>query len=508
MNRRFYIVTFCIFIASPVVSQSFAFQNQNSPSEADAPSVEHLNTDRPVGLCKFQEEVDSTPASKTPPPKPDLLREFWPNYSLPGYAALLPGNRRVFVPDPKKRFEVAETVPEFQGQKATGHLEDILGQPIPDGDFTLELLLLHHVNRPVYAALYSCATGPSRPNFLLTYQSEHDRGPVEFKLNMDDSDGVGEVKHTSNGSLAFKKYWYHVVVVRHGSQLEMSVNGQSIGSQLEPDDTAHAENAKRRLDMAIYAQQEPLLQPSNVVKWVKVHNRRLDQDEISAAFRAATQQVEKGIQYPGLFHFNAGPYLNFATQTSINLLWETNFPATAEVHYGTTHELGNKIEVQQISEKSVAEKMAFIQETTIDGLLPDTQYFYNVKVKSLDGQEMESGISTFKTAVRDDQDYMFAAIGDTETRPHINDAIAKQIWSERPNFVIHLGDLTDGGKKDHKWQWNFEYFAGMNQLHSRIPVFRWPAMERVICSGTSVITFCQARKPTTSLRTATPSFSC
>ncbi len=116
----------------------------------------------------------------------------------------------------------------------------------------------------------------------------------------------------------------------------------------------------------------------------------------------------------------------------------------------------------------MAEYRAFIQETKIEGLQPDTQYFYNVKVKSFDGQEMQSGVATFKTAVRDDQDFMFAAFGDTETRPHINDAVAKRVWGERPNFAIHLGDLTDGGMEDQKWQWNFEYFAGMTQLHSRI----------------------------------------
>jgi len=44
------------------------------------------------------------------------------------------------------------------------------------------------------------------------------------------------------------------------------------------------------------------------------------------------------------------------------------------------------------------------------------------------------------------------------------------VWLERPNFVINCGDLTDGGFKDHKFEWNYEYFQGVTQLHSRIPV--------------------------------------
>ncbi len=213
------------------------------------------------------------------------------------------------------------------------------------------LLLLHHVNRPVGAALYSFAVDPTEPDFLLTYESEQDRGPVTVRLNVDGSRGSGEIQHTSNGSLAFQKYWYHIVVVHHGDQMEMSVNGNSNGVPLRPSDDRKANRqnrivTKRQVDLAIYADQEPLLQPANVVKWVKVHRRPLCKDEIAASYRAAEEQVENGIKYPSLFHFNAGPYLNFATQDSINLLWETNFPAGAEVHYGTSRDLGQTIKVE------------------------------------------------------------------------------------------------------------------------------------------------------------------
>ncbi len=62
---------------------------------------------------------------------------------------------------------------------------------------------------------------------------------------------------------------------------------------------------------------------------------------------------------------------------------------------------------------------------------------------------MESGVFSFQTAVREDETFQFAAIGDTEARPHVNDRVAKLIWGERPDFVIHLGDLTDNGYKDN-----------------------------------------------------------
>jgi len=84
---------------------------------------------------------------------------------------------------------------------------------------------------------------------------------------------------------------------------------------------------------------------------------------------------------------------------------------------------------------------------------------------------MESGLLSFSTAVRESSSYMFAVIGDTEARPHINDRVSKMVWAERPNFILNVGDLTGGGQKDHKFEWNYEYFQGVTQLASRVAVF-------------------------------------
>lgn len=78
-----------------------------------------------------------------------------------------------------------------------------------------------------------------------------------------------------------------------------------------------------------------------------------------------------------------------------------------------------------------------------------------------EGDTVATGSLSFKTAVRADSPVTFAVIGDTESRPHINHQIAKAIWGERPDFTICVGDLTDGGKEHHKFEWNLEYFLGM-----------------------------------------------
>ena len=164
---------------------------------------------------------------------------------------------------------------------------------------------------------------------------------------------------------------------------------------------------------------------------------------------------------PGTFHFTAGPYLNYATQHSINVLWETDRPAKATIEWGTTAQLGESYSL-------VAAKT--IQEFQIADLKPHTPYFYRITADDA-GERIDSGILTFQTAVREDEPYKFAIIGDTETRPHINNQVAQLIWTERPNFVVNLGDLTDGGMRDKKYQWNLEYFSGITSLGSSVPFF-------------------------------------
>jgi hypothetical protein len=60
-------------------------------------------------------------------------------------------------------------------------------------------------------------------------------------------------------------------------------------------------------------------------------------------------------------------------------------------------------------------------------------------------------------------------VSDTESRPQINEQIGMQLWDERVDAVLHLGDISDGGKETEKWQWTQEFFPGSSALFSRIP---------------------------------------
>lgn len=197
----------------------------------------------------------------------------------------------------------------------------------------------------------------------------------------------------------------------------------------------------------------------------RVYDQALSSSEVRIRFDEQKHLVQEGILYPNLFHYTAGPYLNYVTQEAMSICWETDRDASASIEWGTTSEFG---------ESAALEPLSRLQRYTISGLTADTAYFYRIHSTNSSGEKIDSGTLTFKTAAAPGAAFRFAVVGDTESRPHINDRLAKQIWGERPDFVINLGDLTDAGETAHRYEWTHEYFVGMTQLGSRVPVFAVP----------------------------------
>ncbi len=398
-------------------------------------------------------------AQNLPQPLETLI--FNPQYILPGKAGHYPGNQQASAMSRFERFQMIQNGFTFKNEQPTEIKHNLLQKPFPQKAFTIEILLNHHVNKPIASAVYAYNPKTQEPQVLLTYFSERDSKNAEITFS------IGNQWIESKGAKPFQQYWYHIAATFQNGKMEFFINGQSVGNK-EVNKTI-ANNLQ--LDIAAYLKQEPYMQLANTIKEVQLYDQALNAEQVKKRYQTAKNQVERGEIYTHLFHLSAGPYLHFATQTSVNLLWETNVPATAMIEYGTELPLKNKVELNAIAVKADPNHDAFIQEITLSNLQPHTKYFYNIKLRNYDGQTMESGVFTFQTAVKEGETFQFAAIGDTETRPHVNDKLAKLIWGERPDFVLHMGDLTDGGMKDHKWQWNYEYFAGLTQLHTRIPVF-------------------------------------
>ncbi len=393
---------------------------------------------------------------------------FWPDYTLGQNARNYPGNR---LPYPQTKAEIvkSQTVPlTFFGEDPTERIEDFAeAVSLPPDVFSVELWLLNHVNQPVGAlATVKPRFTSEEPSWLV---GVHQRS-LFFSLRTADNPYANLIRYEIKNR-GFKQYWYHVVATYTGASMQLFVNGEKVNET--PVGKRAAVPKDQQLELAAYLKNEPYMKLGNLVKMFAIHPKALSAPEIAKRYQELQNLVVEGKLYRDLFHFNAGPYLNYSTQTSINLVWETDRPADFVIEYGKQVPPDQKIELNTLTliKEGPGSAQGNIYEVTLSNLEPHTPYFYNIKAKARDGSEMESGVLTFATAVKSQEPFSFAVIGDTEARPHVNDRVCKLVWDERPNLLMIVGDLTDGGKEEHKFEWNFEFFQGVTQLASRIPVF-------------------------------------
>lgn len=384
---------------------------------------------------------------------------FHPNYTLSRQAENYPGKK---IEPPRSRFQRFKTIGEpivFYEQQPTERIADFLEPAdLPRRAFTVELWLLNHVNLPVGALIaVRGRSEPLPPAWLLGYYGN------EVTLHVNTGEGGAETLVAAIGA-GWKKYWGHLVGAYDGETMRLYLNGELLASSTAVGgDLVFPESP--RIEISGYLGEEPYMQVANLVKAARLYPAALSPEQISARFAELQGLVETGQLFRDTFHFNAGPYLHYATSTSINLLWETSRRATAVVTYGDRLPMTRRKELSS---------PAYIQEVTLDSLDPETPYYYQVQTTAEDGTIMDSGILTFAPAVREETPFSFCIIGDTESRPHINHRLGSMIWEERPNFILHLGDVTDGGQEAHKFEWNYEYFTGITPVASRIPVFPVP----------------------------------
>jgi hypothetical protein len=154
-----------------------------------------------------------------------------------------------------------------------------------------------------------------------------------------------------------------------------------------------------------------------------------------------------------------GPYLQWPTQTSMIVRWETAEPATSLVEWGET---------SPPMKRASVEGKAQYHEVVLRDLKPETQYFYRVVSASDSVARIAGKVSVFRTAVRPDSPFAFVVISDSQANPAVVKKIAALAYSQRPNFTLHCGDLvTDGRIKEH---WTGHYFPNSAALNRCVPL--------------------------------------
>ncbi|MFW5696977.1 MAG: metallophosphoesterase [Fimbriimonadaceae bacterium] len=328
----------------------------------------------------------------------------------------------------------------------------LAAEDVPSGPFSLELWILEHINTPTGFVMAQHAAGNAgRAPWQLSYYD----GMARFSGG---SEANGNTPELEMGD-RWNAWWRHLVVTYDGATARVYSNSE----RLLENEVGPLEGEAGDLAVWLYAPDEPYMQVGNLVREVHLFDRSLNASEVEERFFRLQDKTREAIVFSDRLHFTAGPKLQNVTQDAITVLVETSQPTELEVRWGEDASVPNRKSFVQTDDDR-------LHEVRIDGLESGQPYFYQVVA----AEGLETGTLSFETAPSPDQAFVFAVWGDTETRPHINDRIAKLAWEARPNFVVNAGDLTDGGMQARRFEWTYEYFPAMTQLYSRVPAFTVP----------------------------------
>jgi predicted phosphodiesterase len=253
--------------------------------------------------------------------------------------------------------------------------------------------------------------------------------------------------------------WYHVAATYDGKQMKLFVNGQlDAASSEQSGPVLYAKSAPFVIGRYKDDNEDfPLL---GAIKEVMLCPHAIDAEQVSAHFNADRQLTDLPSVIPEGPRWVVEPYLQYVTRTGITVMWETEQPCSAVVEYGTA------LPFKQAAKVEKPEPMG---EVKLDGLEPNTKYFYRVVLTDAAGKKLEGRTLTFMTAPGPSDAYSFAVIGDTQRNPMVTAKVAKLMWERRPNFVLHCGDVVDDGAS--KLQWTADLFKPCNELFGRVAVF-------------------------------------
>lgn len=298
--------------------------------------------------------------------------------------------------------------------------------------------------------------------WVLGYDNQH----FTFGLaTVGADDGDGMMTYVTGKTRYAEGQLYHVAATYDGATTRLYVNGAlDAESTVQSGDILYPESAP--LTLGSYMDDNEFHPHVGRLMDVRLYDMAAKQDwvvhqfghhagRVNLAVRRAPERPvsdELGWQVP--------PFLQFATQDSIHVVFETTRPVTGVVRFGETAEFDREV---------VITDPAMLSEVLLDGLEADEPYFYQVALTDDRNQTLASKVLSFQTAAPRGTPITFAIISDTQDNPTVSSQIATHIWGQRPGFIVHPGDLTGTGSL--KGDWTDEFFPGMNDLLSRVTMY-------------------------------------
>ncbi|SEJ19091.1 Calcineurin-like phosphoesterase [Cyclobacterium xiamenense] len=356
-------------------------------------------------------------------------RWFWPNRGLPRNA-----NSPLFQDSlslrPLKLFHEPQVFPLVNQPASAAYSIDLHGFLDTEQPWIIEFWLLNHVNQPIGFEVF-LDQRPLLANWNKKWLLPGFEEPQRF----------------------WDKYFTHLVLATGENDLKIYENG----NLLFQGEKARGES----LLLRSYLQEEPYMKLDHWVKHLAIFSGQMPENWASERFARHQFWKREGVRVPGKFHFLAEPYLYVPGPSQMQITFELDRKAAVKLFLG---EAIRSLEAFELSPEQ--ENRYHVQ---LNDLKPNTPYFYEIQAADDQGNVLKSGPLTFRTAPEKNSPILVGLVSDTESRPQINEQIGLQLWEERVDAVVHLGDMTDGGNEPEKWQWTQEFFPGTSALFSRIP---------------------------------------
>ncbi|PSK91600.1 metallophosphoesterase [Taibaiella chishuiensis] len=166
-----------------------------------------------------------------------------------------------------------------------------------------------------------------------------------------------------------------------------------------------------------------------------------------------------------------GPYLQMATQTSMNIRWRTDEPVAGQVHYGTS--------IGALTQVAADPALLTEHEIKLTGLTPYTKYYYAIGTSygaPLQG-DTANYFYTLPPAGNSDNLYRIGVIGDcgnnSTNQRSVRDKLSAYLGNNYMNAWILLGDNAYNTGTDAEYQAEF-FNIYKDQFLKQNPLFPAP----------------------------------
>ena len=209
--------------------------------------------------------------------------------------------------------------------------------------------------------------------------------------------------------------WVHVVGTYDGARMALYVNGELAGSgtgasgDIEYPPKAFYTLGSYKDDNENY----PLV---GGMKSARLYDFALTPEAVARRVVASGGELP-----PRPLPFGVRPHAMFLKPGVARVRWEATVPGKGMLAYGESRDLGTMVPAQG---------KGSVHEVTLDGLKPNTKYFYRLAVKSTDGERMMSPTYELDTHF----DYTLSTIG--------TEGLSKDVLSRAEGYLRASGRRT------------------------------------------------------------------